>query len=105
MFSVHSVQEELGSGQFGTVSKGVWMYQNEIMEVAVKVLTKRATEMNRVKFLQEAAIMGQFYHPNIVRLHGVVTVGNPVLLGVFDFYEQFYYLCRFVGFDCPGLYA
>ena len=22
--------------------------------------------------------MGQFFHPNIVRLHGVVTVGEPV---------------------------
>ena len=56
------------------------MYQNESMEVAVKALAIRATETNRVKFLQEAAIMGQFYHPNIVRLHGVVTVGDPVML-------------------------
>ena len=77
-----SIQEELGSGQFGTVSKGVWMYQNESREVAVKVLKSGATEMNRVKFLQEAAIMGQFYHPNIVRLHGVVTVGDPVIQSV-----------------------
>ena len=75
-----SVREEIGSGQFGTVSKGVWMYQNESMEVAVKALAITATETNRVKFLQEAAIMGQFYHPNIVRLHGVVTVGDPVML-------------------------
>ena len=28
-------------------------------------------EINRVKFLQEAAIMGQFKHP--VTMHGVVT--------------------------------
>ena len=28
--------------------------------------------------LQEAAIMGQFHHPNIIKLHGVVTVGEPV---------------------------
>ena len=56
------------------------MYQNESMVVAVKALAIRATETNRVKFLQEAAIMGQFYHPNIVRLHGVVTVGDPVML-------------------------
>ena len=56
------------------------MYQNESMVVAVKALAITATETNRVKFLQEAAIMGQFYHPNIVRLHGVVTVGDPVML-------------------------
>ena len=59
------------------------MYQNESMEVAVKALIRGATELSRVKFLQEAAIMGQFYHPNIVRLHGVVTVGDPVNRNVF----------------------
>ena len=48
------------------------------MRVAVKALKSGASEIARVKFLQEAAIMGQFYHPNIVRLHGVVTVGEPV---------------------------
>jgi serine/threonine protein kinase len=74
------VLEEIGSGQFGNVSKGVWMYKNVSMKVAVKSLNKTAGEGERVKFLQEAAIMGQFYHPNIVRLHGVVTVGNPVLI-------------------------
>ena len=52
------------------------------MQVAVKVLTSGASETDRVRFLQEAAIMGQFYHPNIVRLHGVITVGNPVKLKV-----------------------
>jgi serine/threonine protein kinase len=56
------------------------MYKNVSMKVAVKSLNKTAGEGERVKFLQEAAIMGQFYHPNIVRLHGVVTVGNPVLI-------------------------
>ena len=48
------------------------------MKVAVKSLNESAGEGERVKFLQEAAIMGQFYHPNIVRLHGVVTMGEPV---------------------------
>ena len=48
------------------------------MKVAVKSLNQSAGEGERVKFLQEAAIMGQFYHPNIVRLHGVVTMGEPV---------------------------
>ena len=76
----YSILEEIGSGQFGTVSKGVWKYRSETMRVAVKILTHTASEAERVKFLQEAAIMGQFYHPNIVRLHGVVTVGDPVCI-------------------------
>jgi hypothetical protein len=31
-----------------------------------------------LKLLQEAAIMGQFAHKCVVRLLGVVTVGEPV---------------------------
>ena len=34
----------------------------------------------RVKLLQEAAVMGQFLHPRVVRLFGVVTLGQPVSL-------------------------
>ena len=48
------------------------------MEIAVKTLKPNTTEEDRVKFLQEAAIMGQFSHPNVVKLYGVVTVGEPV---------------------------
>ena len=48
------------------------------MDVAIKTLRPSAKENDRVKFLQEAAINGQFRHPNIVQLHGVVTVGEPV---------------------------
>ena len=42
------------------------------------MLQPQALEEEKVKFLQEAAIMGQFLHPNIVKLHGVVTVDQPV---------------------------
>jgi len=48
------------------------------VEVAIKTLKSGSMEEDRVKFLQEAAIMGQFKHPNVVMLHGVVTVGKPV---------------------------
>ena len=48
------------------------------MDVAVKVLHPGSQEEDRVKFLQEAAIMGQFKNPNVIMLHGVVTVGEPV---------------------------
>ena len=55
--------------------------EEECVEVAVKVVKMEAEEVQRVKLLQEAAIMGQFAHPNVVRLHGVVTVGDPVSWG------------------------
>ena len=35
-------------------------------------------EEEKVRFLQEAAIMGQFSHPYVVKLYGVVTMGDPV---------------------------
>ena len=68
----------LGSGQFAKVDKGVWKSTAGVLEVAVKTLNHEASEMDKVKFLQEAAIMGQFRHPNAVRLYGVVTEGSCV---------------------------
>ncbi len=68
----------LGTGNFGQVNKGVWESPSGSMEVAVKALRPGADEIDRVKFLQEAAIMGQFHHPNVIALHGVVTVVEPV---------------------------
>ena len=70
----------LGSGQFGTVHKGEWMASEggEKIEVAVKTLKEGASEEDKVKFLQEAAIMGQFSHPNVVKLYGIVIDGEPV---------------------------
>ena len=73
----HRIMKRIGSGHFGTVSKGVWYCGEAQKEVAVKMV-KTTTEQERIKLLQEAAIMGQFAHNNVVRLHGVVTVGEPV---------------------------
>lgn len=44
--------------------------------VAIKALKAGYTERQRQDFLSEAAIMGQFDHPNIIRLEGVVTRGK-----------------------------
>ena len=77
MFAYRTVSH-IGSGQFGSVSKGVWQSHEGPVEVAIKTLKAKSSEEERVKFLQEAAIMGQFHHPQIVKLHGVVTVGEPV---------------------------
>ena len=69
----------IGAGQFGQVNRGVWQKPaEEAIEVAIKTLKEGVREGDRVRFLQEAATSGQFQHPNVVRLHGVVTVGEPV---------------------------
>ena len=57
----YRITGELGSGQFGSVVKGKW----QSMDVAIKTLKDDASEEDKVKFLQEAAIMGQFHHPNL----------------------------------------
>ena len=46
--------------------------------IAVKKLLDNASSVERVKLLQEAAIMGQFSHPNVIKLYGLVTVAEPV---------------------------
>ena len=75
---LYRVTGHLGSGLFGTVEKGVWSYPKGAKEVAVKTLKESATKTDRVKFLQEAAIMGQFRHPSVILLYGVVTHGKTV---------------------------
>ena len=75
---MYRLKKHLGSGQFGTVHKGEWLCPKVAVEVAVKTLKPDSDESAKVKFLQEAAIMGQFQHRNVVNLHGVVTVGEPV---------------------------
>ena len=49
-----------------------------VKEVAVKTMENGASEEERVKFLQEAAIMGQFRNPYVVRIYGVLTSSQPV---------------------------
>ena len=58
--------------------KAVWSISGTTKELAIKTLKPGANDEEKVKILQEAAIMGQFFHPNIVKLYGVVTVGEPV---------------------------
>jgi ephrin-B len=74
------VVEYLGSGQFAAVNKAVWKTTGGEVEVAAKMLKTGASEKEKVKFLQEAAINGQFHHLNVVRLLGVVTVGEPAII-------------------------
>ena len=81
----YRLDECIGSGQFGTVYSGKRLVSKGIVaEVAVKTLKEGAKEEDRVKFLQEAAIMGQFKHPNVVTMYGVVTNGEPVSNSTFS---------------------
>ena len=58
--------------------KGAWKSPNGTIPVALKIVKQEAADEEKIKFLQEGAIMGQFHHPNIIRIHGVVTMDEPV---------------------------
>ena len=71
---IYRICEELGTGEFGAVSRAMWKpTKQEKVEVAVKTLKANVSPKDRVRFLLEAAIMCQFDHENVVKLHGVVT--------------------------------
>lgn len=57
------------------------------MTVAIKTLKAGYTERQRRDFLSEASIMGQFDHPNVIHLEGVLTRSCPVLI-VTEFMEN-----------------
>ena len=70
---------KLGEGEFGEVYKAVLKTPKRTsQDVAVKVVKKGAPKEERLKLLQEAAILGQFRHRHVVSLFGVVTLGEPV---------------------------
>ena len=71
--------KELGHGQFGSVFKGYWDGPLGHLEVAIKALNpNKAQPDSKVKLLQEAAIMAQFRHSNVIQLYGIVTEGPEV---------------------------
>ena len=69
----------LEEGNFGNVHSGVWQSQGGDIPVAIKSL-KVEDKDSCVSFLQEAAILGQFNHPNILKLVGVVTLTTPLMM-------------------------
>ena len=71
-------QNRIGCGQFGEVHTASWTIEHHKLLLAVKTLKSGATEEDKVKFLQEAAIMGQFHHPNVIKMYGVITLQDPV---------------------------
>lgn len=57
---------------------GEWEDGAKIVDVALKTLNEGSSKQDTVKFLQEAAIMAQFRHPNVIKLYGVISTGEPV---------------------------
>ncbi|NXH43816.1 FES kinase, partial [Dicaeum eximium] len=70
--------ERIGQGNFGEVFSGRLRADNS--PVAVKSCRETLPPELKAKFLQEARILKQYRHPNIVRLIGVCTQKQPVYI-------------------------
>uniref|UniRef100_A0A8K9UDS9 receptor protein-tyrosine kinase n=1 Tax=Oncorhynchus mykiss TaxID=8022 RepID=A0A8K9UDS9_ONCMY len=77
------IERVIGAGEFGEVCSGrLRIPGKREIAVAIKTLKGGYVERQRRDFLREASIMGQFDHPNIIRLEGVVTKSRPVMIVV-----------------------
>ncbi|KAH1184316.1 hypothetical protein KIL84_014932 [Mauremys mutica] len=70
--------ERIGRGNFGEVFSGRLLADNT--PVAVKSCRETLPPELKAKFLQEARILKQYSHPNIVKLIGVCTQKQPIYI-------------------------
>lgn len=69
------IERELGNGQFGVVKLALFRNQQY---VAVKMM--REGMMEEDSFIEEANVMAQLNHANLVRLYGVVVRQRPICI-------------------------
>ncbi|KAJ0179393.1 hypothetical protein K1T71_005105 [Dendrolimus kikuchii] len=69
------LKEVLGAGQFGVVRRGVWRGR---IDTAVKMM-KEGT-MSEDDFIDEAKVMTQLQHQNLVQLYGVCSKHRPIYI-------------------------
>ncbi|VDN21727.1 unnamed protein product, partial [Gongylonema pulchrum] len=79
------LEEEIGRGSFGQVFLGYGDNCRSVLgtvfgECAVKTVAETASSAERLHFLVEASVMKQFDTSFIVKLYGVVSDGQPVLV-------------------------
>lgn len=76
-----TIEAIIGGGEFGDVCRGKLKIPGRPeVTVAIKTLKPGAADKARMDFLTEASIMGQFDHPNVIYLQGVVTKSNPIMI-------------------------
>uniref|UniRef100_H2MHT2 Tyrosine-protein kinase n=1 Tax=Oryzias latipes TaxID=8090 RepID=H2MHT2_ORYLA len=72
---------ELGSGNFGTVMKGIYKMRKSEKPVAVKILKNDDNNPSvREEMLREASVMQQLDNPYIVRMIGICEAENLMLV-------------------------
>lgn len=73
------LKQRIGAGEFGAVFRGVYMKNNENIDVAVKTYRNEQMDIDESAFIREAQIMMKLNHHCIVQLIGL-QVGNPYLM-------------------------
>ena len=81
-----TIEAIIGGGEFGDVCRGRLNLPDRSNSstadilVAIKTLKPGSSDKARMDFLTEASIMGQFEHPNVIFLQGVVTKAQPTMI-------------------------
>ncbi|VDM58823.1 unnamed protein product [Angiostrongylus costaricensis] len=99
--------EKIGEGAFGEVYKGLLQDGMWGARIPVAIKTLHSTQMtasDRIQFLQEANIMREFKHENVIRLLGVCTSKEPIMI-VMELASGGSLLSRLKDFKNPPLTA
>nr|XP_039268901.1 tyrosine-protein kinase ZAP-70-like [Styela clava] len=75
-----SVYEELGKGHFGSVCLGRCKISGEAVTCAIKFLKGTDVVTNKQQLLEEAALMQDLDHPNIMRLIAVCDTDTDLMM-------------------------
>ncbi|XP_063290975.1 ephrin type-B receptor 5-like [Pelobates fuscus] len=75
------IEEVIGEGDFGDMCRGrLCLPGKREQTVCIRTLRTGSGDKEKGEFLSEASIMGQFEHPNVVRLEGAVTRSRPIMI-------------------------
>ncbi|VDM92534.1 unnamed protein product [Litomosoides sigmodontis] len=75
------LKNELGKGAFGHVFKAVLQDGHTFITVAVKTCTGQASDKTkRASFLQEAKVMREYKHENLVQFIGIACQKEPLMI-------------------------
>lgn len=77
------LKEVIGHGKFGDVHRGVWVKKSQNLEyfdVAIKKCNKNLSDEHKKRLLEEARLLKQYNHPNIVKFIGVCAQKQPIML-------------------------
>lgn len=78
--------DRLAIGHFGDIHKGDWYGPSNFRKkVAMKMLNQGAVKADRLRMLQEVAMMAQFRHPNLIALYGISNRATSQIMIIMEY--------------------